>query len=485
MNKIITFLAKLGFWKYVTLFTILAVVISEFLMIFQSLWLTGSFFDKNLMIVGFITPAIDAFVVFLLSAFVIRYLTTIQNQLSDAQKVANIGFWEFDSKTQKLYWSDEVYRIFGLDVDEFEPTYDAFIEHVHPEDRENLQNEYAASIDEKRDYNITHRVVKKDDTIRYVEENCRHFYDKHGEVVKSMGTVYDITDRVVNSEKMQKLFDLQTNIVLQTDGKKLKKGNRAFLDFFDFSSFYDFSKSYNCICDRFEGNDEFFHLGKVPKGKIWTEILETMAEKDRIVSMLDKNSIPHAFSVSINHFEDNDYIVTFSDISETITENKSLQKRVQYDTLTNAYSRDFFENNIDIIQKNIYNNSKHLGILIFDIDKFKKINDTFGHSVGDTVLKTLVDVVKHSIREEDILIRWGGEEFIILLEIESIEKLSDVAEHIRVKIESNHFGMIKHLTCSFGITLHKDNETINKAIERSDKALYISKNSGRNQVQIL
>ena len=119
---------------------------------------------------------------------------------------------------------------------------------------------------------------------------------------------------------------------------------------------------------------------------------------------------------------------------------------------------------------------------MFDIDKFKNVNDTFGHNMGDTVLKSLVKVVKQSIREKDLLIRWGGEEFIIVLEIESIEKLNQVAEHVRERITNYEFGEVGHLTCSFGITLNRPGETIDQTIERADTALYTAKNSGRDQV---
>lgn len=482
MNKFITFLSKLGFWRYVTMFTVLAIIISELLILLQNFLLTGSCFDKSHLIVGFITPAIVGFIVFVLSAYLIRYLTDIQKQLQNVQEVANIGFWEFDVRTNSLYWSDEVYKIFGLQIQEFEATYEGFLEYVHPDDRDYLTKEYAASIEEKRDYNVTHRVVQKSGIIRYVEEKCKHYYDLQGNVIKSLGTVYDVTDRTLSSDKMQRLFDLQTNIVIQTNGKVLKKANQSFLNFFDFSSLEEFLKVYNCICDRFVENDKFFHLGKVPEGKIWTEVLETAPEKERVVSMLDKELVAHAFSVSVNHFEDDDYIVSFSDISETILEQLFLQKKVFHDTLTNAYNRYFFENNIKIIKEAVYKNDKYLGLIMFDIDKFKDVNDMYGHNGGDDVLKTLVEVVNQSIRENDVLVRWGGEEFIIIVEIESIKNLMQVAEHIRKKIEEHYFAQVRHITCSFGITLHKHNETMDQTIERADKALYNAKNSGRNKV---
>ena len=80
MNKFLDFFIRIGFWPYVFIFTFIAIVLSEFLMVFQSYWLTGKFFDTNLMIVGFITPAIDAFMVFFLSALVMRHVITLRNK---------------------------------------------------------------------------------------------------------------------------------------------------------------------------------------------------------------------------------------------------------------------------------------------------------------------------------------------------------------------------------------------------------------------
>lgn len=85
MNKLITILARLPFWRFVIIFTVLAIIISEILMMIQSYWLTGSFFDTNLLIVGFITPAVDAFLVFTLTAYIIQYLIKIQKQLEKAK----------------------------------------------------------------------------------------------------------------------------------------------------------------------------------------------------------------------------------------------------------------------------------------------------------------------------------------------------------------------------------------------------------------
>lgn len=283
--------------------------------------------------------------------------------------------------------------------------------------------------------------------------------------------------------KLQKLYDLQKNITILTDGKRLLLANQAMFDFFWFDDLEDFLKHYNCICDRFINNDDFFHLGKVPEGKHWVETIKELPDEQRIVSMVDDNMESHAFTVSVNEFETGNYIVSFTDISHTVIEHVKLKRQISHDKLTNALNRDFFDNNIALIMQESF--PQKLGVIICDIDLFKNVNDTYGHNRGDVVLKQLVNIIHSAIRKEDFLIRWGGEEFIILMKIDTAESLKKPLEHIRLQIEKAYFEEVTHITVSFGATVYKESEEINECIERADKALYLSKENGRNQVQIL
>lgn len=355
--------------------------------------------------------------------------------------------------------------------------------YVHPEERDTLANEYRQSIEEKRSYHLVHRIIQKNGSVRYVEEHCEHSYNNEGKPVRSIGTVYDITDRIADQNKLQRLFDLQKNIIIQTDGKRIKKANYSFLHFFGYATLEDFLKGNGCICDLFAKDERFFHRGKLPEGRDdWVEVLETLPKRERVVSLLNAQGHPHAFSVSINHFDDDDFIVSFTDISETMSEQFSLEERVSRDHLTGAYSRDFFDANIHDLIENAEKRNRHLGLIMMDIDHFKNVNDTFGHDIGDSVLKHLVSTVKYSVRSEDLLIRWGGEEFLLVIETESVVTLRRMAEHVRQRVESEPFEVVGKVTCSFGMTLHTADESIDQTVKRADIALYKAKESGRNKV---
>ncbi len=117
--------------------------------------------------------------------------------LNKSQQIAQIGSWELDLLNNDLYWSDEVYRIFGLQPQEFGATYEAFLEAIHPEDREAVDEAYSSSLREGRDtYEIEHRVINKSTgEVRFVHEKCEHFRDESGQIIRSVGMVHDITER--------------------------------------------------------------------------------------------------------------------------------------------------------------------------------------------------------------------------------------------------------------------------------------------------
>jgi len=154
------------------------------------------------------------------------------------------------------------------------------------------------------------------------------------------------------------------------------------------------------------------------------------------------------------------------------------------DNLTQIYNRTKLNDVLDDEIKRFKRAPSSLSLVMFDIDHFKKINDTFGHDVGDTTLIDLVDLVNNTIRETDIFVRWGGEEFILLLIDTNIDHAKYVSEKIRNKIEKNTFKVIKTMTCSFGVTQLKIQDTKENLIKRADEALYAAKHSGRNKVEI-
>lgn len=170
---------------------------------------------------------------------------------------------------------------------------------------------------------------------------------------------------------------------------------------------------------------------------------------------------------------------------EEIGVKKNIVKNLSYisstDSLTELYNRRFFDSILDSSIKE-FKKGETLWLIMFDIDFFKNVNDDFGHNMGDLVLREFSIVVKRLIRTDDILARWGGEEFCIIAAEMDLKSIVQFTERIRESIENFNFSVKRTITASFGIAGYKYGEPMDEFIKRADYALYEAKKTGRNRV---
>ncbi|MGE5810284.1 MAG: PAS domain S-box protein, partial [Ignavibacteria bacterium] len=143
-----------------------------------------------------------------------RALRESEKLLKTTQEISHLGSWQLDLINNKLTWSDEVYKIFGLKPQEFKATYEAFLEAVHPEDREAVNEAYSSSIRDGKDtYEIEHRVIRRaTGEIRFVREKCEHFKDRSGKIFLSIGMVHDITEQKQTENELNESLSLHKTI---------------------------------------------------------------------------------------------------------------------------------------------------------------------------------------------------------------------------------------------------------------------------------
>jgi len=182
------------------------------------------------------------------------------------------------------------------------------------------------------------------------------------------------------------------------------------------------------------------------------------------------------------------WLILLHNVTDTVNLMTKLEEQATTDALTGIHNRLYF---MEHAQNRIYENKrKEIGfaVLLFDIDKFKSVNDTYGHSAGDAVLRSTVKVISDLLRPYDLFARYGGEEFILMLSDTDSDKAYDVAERIRMAME-NHITEFESnkisRTVSIGIAFCNDGAAeLQDMIDNADNALYDAKESGRNQVRI-
>ncbi len=169
---------------------------------------------------------------------------------------------------------------------------------------------------------------------------------------------------------------------------------------------------------------------------------------------------------------------------KSVMNRRRSDRHTKIDMLTGALRKDGFNEIFGIKIMEAKHTDQPLSLVIFDIDHFKKINDTYGHLTGDTILKELSELVRQNIRQSEYFVRWGGEEFIILMPGTGLQGAKMVAEKLRRVVESATFSEVGKVTCSFGVTQLLEEDTITSFLQRADEALYEAKKDGRNRVKV-
>lgn len=187
----------------------------------------------------------------------------------------------------------------------------------------------------------------------------------------------------------------------------------------------------------------------------------------------------------VMEYDENDVHIGFLIFQQDVTQKVKLEKVSITDTLTQINNRMYFDEVAHQRLSEYYRYETVSTLIICDIDDFKKINDKYGHLVGDEVLKIVAKLLKEQLRESDTLARWGGEEFAILLPKSDIAKAVYVAQKMCEIISAYEFDLTENITASFGITTTKINDTQITWFKRADDALYKSKQSGKNRVYSL
>jgi len=234
------------------------------------------------------------------------------------------------------------------------------------------------------------------------------------------------------------------------------------------------SKDFNNLCELHHCNNEYYCLPFSVEGN-FTGILKIMYKKDENI----EDSLAYIKA----------YLQETSAIIESKYTLELLKQQNIKDPLTGLYNRRYLEEVLPKILASANRTKIKVGFLMIDIDYFKKINDTHGHDIGDSVLKGVSNIILNTIRESDIAVRFGGEEFLIILtDLKSEDDLIKVAEKIRKKVEEEKFatpkGIIKK-TVSIGGALYPNNcQKEWECIKYADLALYKAKNSGRNKTVI-
>jgi diguanylate cyclase (GGDEF)-like protein/PAS domain S-box-containing protein len=347
--------------------------------------------------------------------------------------------------------------------------------------------------------NFEYRLRRKDGREIVVLENSRAIYDDNGNVVAHEGTITDITERKIAETRVFEEKE-RAQVTLQSIGDGVVTT--------DAEGCVDYI---NPVAQELAGLEIRNARGK-PIDKIMTIINEhTRASVEnpvlrclregRVIALaensvlINQQGIEIAIQDSAAPIRDRigniiGAVMVFHDVSKEARLFRQLSYQASHDALTGLINRREFENRLVAALDNAYAQNGHShALLYFDLDQFKVVNDTFGHTAGDELLRQVSELVQSNIRSTDVLARLGGDEFGILLERCTEERAIKVAEAIRSAVEAFRFtwqdACTSSVRCSIGVVMvNKDSQSVASVMSSADVACYSAKDMGRNQVHL-
>lgn len=410
-------------------------------------------------------------------------IKSLIRNLNEAQEIAKTGHWKLVISTNELFWSDETYRIFGLIPNEIEPSYEKFFSFVHEEDRATVHDAYMKSLEDKKSYCIVHRITTKDKKLKYVEERCIHKLDVDGNVIKSIGTVHDITERIEREKELEiasNVFKYASDGIVITDkNNHIVSVNSSFEKLTGYSKEEVLGKDPKFLSSGW-GNEEFYK-------KMWSSLANYDLWNDELWDRKKDGSLYAVEQTVICVRDKNQEVLNYIGMSRDITEEKNSQEKIHqlafYDFLTKLPNAKLFKQEVETYIKSAHYNSETFAILFLDLDNFKWINDSLGHHAGDLLLIEIAAKLQNIISEDGILSRLGGDEFVILTPYENLLSISQLADTILSSVKEPITIQNREVNVgwSIGISLYPQNgDNHSDLLKNADTAMYEAKNSGKN-----
>jgi diguanylate cyclase (GGDEF)-like protein/PAS domain S-box-containing protein len=412
-----------------------------------------------------------------------------KEMLAAAQQLARIGSWEWDVAANRVTWSDELFRIYGHAPQAFEPSYQTFLDHVHPDDRDGVDARNHKAFADHQPFDDVKRVSRADGSIFLMRTQGEVITDGDGNVARMVGVCEDVTDRV-RAEEAQALL---ASIVRSSNDAIYTLARDGTIT------------SWNPAAERLFGYAESEIVGQ-PAARL---VRGADADEDarRVAVALTAEAVDPfeairvradetqvTVSVALSPIRDAQGSISgLSVIARDVSERRRFEAQVrhlaEHDALTGLCNRRRFEVELERALDRATRYETNGAVLILDLDNFKHVNDDHGHGGGDQVLQSVGALLRGRVRSTDVLARLGGDEFAVLLPQATGEEALGLARSIVTAVRRHSVlldGEPARVTTSVGVaTIGPDTAEAAVLMALADGAMYAAKAAGRDRALLL
>ncbi|HFK1719834.1 GGDEF domain-containing protein [Bacillus thuringiensis] len=298
------------------------------------------------------------------------------------------------------------------------------------------------------------------------------------EVNKSLYQLSLVRQVSLQQELLQTMFDFQNDLLFIVEDDEIVDCNTNFLTFFGYENLFAYREQHLVFAEHFIRENGYY---STTHDITW---LDDTLSSGRRIKMSNYEGTVSTFLLRATPLPEDlsRFIVKCTEITELDEIYQEQERLAMVDSLTEIYNRLKFQQILEVEWEKVIRSDEKIAIILFDIDNFKTVNDTYGHDFGDLALIQLAELMKSKVEQQHVFARWGGEEFIILVTNTVEKEAFQVAESLRFFIETKQFTGISKLTASFGVALYEQGTTREELMQRADIALYEAKKNGKNQV---
>jgi len=417
-------------------------------------------------------------------------LSESEKRLRLSQLYGGIGTWEYNFLTNIQIWSEAMTQQLGF-PDISNPSKEDFLAIVHPDDREMFMVEIERQLTGNNTLDIEYRTINEQGKIRWMRSIGKSDLDANGQALTMQGTVQEITHQK-NAEHDLRIaataFESQEGMMVTDANNIILRVNKAFTTITGYSSEDVIGQKSSLLSSGrhdaifFDGMWNELNTHNYWEGELWNKRKngEVYPQRLTITAVKDSNDIV------------TNYVGTLIDITQSKQAEQEIEDLAYFDPLTHLPNRRLMLDRINHAMAASARNDMQGALFFLDLDHFKTLNDTLGHTMGDILLQQVATRLTSCIRDNDTVSRFGGDEFVVLLEglsilpLEAATQAEEVANKFLNAINQPYF-LADHVytsSTSIGITLLNAHDFgVEELLKQADIAMYQAKNDGRNAIR--